>query len=77
MFLKYCVIIIDYLSIIKDLNFDIAGDYLYMATTLILLKSKTVIEGVRPGYGEKKAEGDLIEITNNVIFVSNWQGHET
>ena len=36
---------LDYLSRIKDLNFDVAGEYLYMAATLLLLKSKSCIEG--------------------------------
>ena len=32
-----------YLSQMRDLNFDVAGDYLYLAATLLLLKSKTCI----------------------------------
>ncbi len=32
-----------YLSQMRDLNFDVAGDYLYLAATLLLLKSKTAI----------------------------------
>ena len=31
---------LDYLDEMKDLNFDIAGEYLYLASTLIFLKSK-------------------------------------
>lgn len=34
---------LDYLANMKDLNFDIAGDYLYLAATLVLLKSKSAI----------------------------------
>ncbi len=34
---------LNYLSQMKDLNFDVAGDYLYLAATLLLLKSKTAI----------------------------------
>lgn len=34
---------LDYLAQMKDLNFDVAGEYLYMAATLLLLKSKTCI----------------------------------
>jgi segregation and condensation protein A len=34
---------LQYLSLMKELNFDVAGDYLYLASTLIYLKSKTVI----------------------------------
>lgn len=34
---------LDYLSQMRDLNFDVAGDYLYLAATLLLLKSKVCI----------------------------------
>lgn len=34
---------LDYLSNMEKLNFDIAGEYLYLAATLLLLKSKTCI----------------------------------
>lgn len=34
---------LNYLSQMRDLNFDVAGDYLYLAATLLLLKSKTAI----------------------------------
>lgn len=34
---------LDYLAQMKELNFDVAGEYLYMAATLLLLKSKTCI----------------------------------
>lgn len=35
---------LDFLSKMKELNFDLAGDYLYLAATLILLKSKNAVE---------------------------------
>lgn len=34
---------LDYLSKLEELNFDIAGDYLYMAATLLHIKSETCI----------------------------------
>ncbi len=34
---------LDYLSQMRELNFDIAGDYLFLASTLLLLKSKICI----------------------------------
>lgn len=34
---------IDYLERMNNLNFDIAGDYLYMAATLVFLKSKSCV----------------------------------
>lgn len=36
---------LDYLANMKELNFDIAGDYLYLAATLVLLKSKNCVTG--------------------------------
>ena len=35
---------IEYLQKMQDLNFDIAGEYLYMAATLLYIKSKNVAE---------------------------------
>lgn len=34
---------LDYLSQMRDLDFDVAGDYLFLASTLLLLKSKICI----------------------------------
>jgi segregation and condensation protein A len=36
---------IDYLQKMEDLNFDVAGEYLYMASTLLFVKSKSVADG--------------------------------
>lgn len=39
---------LEYLSQMRDLNFDVAGDYLFLASTLLLLKSKAcIIEEVK------------------------------
>ena len=46
---------LDYLARMRDLNFDLAGDYLYLAATLVLLKSKTCI-----------SDGDLTLLENNL-----------
>lgn len=35
---------LDYLQKMQDLNFDVAGEYLYMAATLLYLKSQTVAD---------------------------------
>lgn len=35
---------LDYLGKMQELNFDVAGDYLYMAATLIFLKSKNSVD---------------------------------
>ena len=47
---------LDYLQKLKDINFDIAGEYLYMAATLLYIKSKaSVVEGED---SKQKVEGD-------------------
>ena len=47
---------LDYLQKLKDVNFDIAGEYLYMAATLLFIKSKaSVVEGEG---NQVKLEGD-------------------
>lgn len=35
---------LDYLSKMQDLNFDVAGEYLFMAATLLFLKSQTIAD---------------------------------
>lgn len=35
---------LDYLQKMQDLNFDVAGEYLYMAATLLFLKSQTIAD---------------------------------
>lgn len=35
---------LDYLQKMQDLNFDVAGEYLYMSATLLFLKSQTVAD---------------------------------
>jgi segregation and condensation protein A len=62
---------LDYLQKMQDLNFDIAGEYLYMAATLLCLKSQNALEEnqdqntFRIGAGELGLEittrGDLIK----------------
>ncbi|MCR9203440.1 MAG: segregation/condensation protein A [Halobacteriovoraceae bacterium] len=48
-----------YLSQMRDLNFDVAGDYLYLAATLLLLKSKTAISEDEMSRLKDSAETDL------------------
>ncbi|MCP4914220.1 MAG: segregation/condensation protein A [Oligoflexia bacterium] len=50
-----------YLAQMKELNFDVAGDYLYLASTLLLLKSKNAIteEESRRLQDQTDASGEL------------------
>ncbi len=60
---------LDYLAQMKDLNFDIAGDYLFLASTLLLLKSKVCIaeEEVKNLAAEFGAEGLNITSQSELI----------
>jgi segregation and condensation protein A len=46
---------LDYLQKMQDLNFDVAGEYLYMSATLLYLKSQTV--------ADESQDQNLIKIT--------------
>lgn len=46
---------LDYLQKMQDLNFDIAGEYLFMAATLLYLKSQTI--------ADESQDQNLIKIT--------------
>jgi len=58
-----------YLSQMRELNFDVAGDYLYLAATLLLLKSNTCIsEEEQEGLKANFESGDL-NITSHAELV--------
>ena len=46
---------LDYLQKMQDLNFDVAGEYLYMAATLLYLKSQTI--------ADESQDQNLIKVT--------------
>ncbi len=55
---------LDYLQKMQDLNFDVAGEYLYMAATLLYLKSQTIADESQDQNTIKVAGDELgIEIT--------------
>ena len=59
-----------YLSKMKDLDFDVAGDYLYLAATLLLLKSKDCMteEDVK-NLGEEFQADQNLKITSHAELV--------
>lgn len=61
---------LQYLSEMKELNFDVAGEYLYLAATLLLLKSKTCLSEEE---SQKLAEGlegiDDLKITSQAELI--------
>ena len=48
---------LDYLAQMRELNFDVAGDYLYLASTLLLLKSKDCISEEESNRLKEQIEG--------------------
>ncbi|EQC44800.1 ScpA family protein [Bacteriovorax sp. Seq25_V] len=61
---------LDYLADMKELNFDIAGDYLYLASTLVLLKSKNCItEEENTALMTELGAGDSLNITSQAELI--------
>ncbi|EQC52018.1 ScpA family protein, partial [Bacteriovorax sp. DB6_IX] len=61
---------LDYLANMKELNFDIAGDYLYLAATLVLLKSKNcVTEGENSQLQQQLNSSESLNITSHAELV--------
>ncbi|MDH4468620.1 MAG: segregation/condensation protein A [Bacteriovoracaceae bacterium] len=64
---------LNYLKLMQDYNFDVAGEFLYMATTLVYLKSqRSVEEGTDRLIDEQinEAIGGLEEIKNKEDLIS-------
>lgn len=60
---------LSYLSQMKDLNFDVAGDYLYLAATLLLLKSKSAVTYEEASRLKENSGGEL-HITSEAELIS-------
>lgn len=58
---------LDYLNKLKDINFDIAGEYLYMAASLLFIKSKTIAEDEE--HKIKIENADDLEITSKAQLI--------
>lgn len=54
---------LDYLQKMQDLNFDIAGEYLFMAATLLWLKSQNAVEETEQNTVKFASGDDGIQIT--------------
>ena len=61
---------LEYLDYMQDLNFDVAGDYLYLAATLIYLKSKNCItEDDQNAMKELAGENDALDIFSHADLI--------
>ena len=59
-----------YLDQMRDLNFDVAGEYLYLAATLLLIKSKSCLTEEEMRELEAQFEGaDSLNITSHSELV--------
>lgn len=57
---------LDYLKKLQDVNFDVAGEYLYMAATLLYIKSQTVTEDEEQ---KIKINEEELEITSKAQLI--------
>ena len=61
---------LDYLANMKSLDFDVAGDYLFLAATLLLLKSKSAISDPELDLlGNNLTDSSLLEITSQAELI--------
>ncbi|ATH06770.1 hypothetical protein BIY24_02080 [Halobacteriovorax marinus] len=59
-----------YIAEMRELNFDVAGDYLYLAATLLLLKSKNCItEEEQERLKDQLGEGEGLNITSQAELI--------
>jgi segregation and condensation protein A len=58
---------LDYLKKLQDVNFDVAGEYLYMAASLLYIKSKSVTEDEEQKI--KLMNSDDLEITTKTQLI--------
>jgi segregation and condensation protein A len=60
---------LDYLQKMQDLNFDVAGEYLFMASSLLWLKSQSAVTESHDEQKVKAALEDGIEITTKAELI--------
>src|SRR5690606_16041732 len=61
---------LDYLAKMQEVNFDVAGDYLYLAATLLLLKSKSAVSQEEAERLRSEMEGDpTLAITSEAELI--------
>lgn len=58
---------LDYIDILKELNLDIAGDFLVMASTLVQIKSKMLLPPAEDPETEEEAEDPRAELVRRLL----------
>lgn len=59
---------LDYLKLMKDLNFDVAGEYLYMAASLLFIKSQHCVTEEEQTI-RRSSSADQLEITTKAQLI--------
>jgi segregation and condensation protein A len=63
---------LEYLALMKDLNIDIAGDFIVMAATLIHIKSKMLLPADERG-GQEEEEDPRLELVQRLIEYQSYK----
>lgn len=58
---------LDYIDLLKELNLDIAGDFLVMASTLVQIKSKMLLPAAEDPETEEEAEDPRAELVRRLL----------
>ena len=58
---------LDYLEIMKELNLDIAGEFLVMASTLVQIKSRMLLPSPEPEEAEQEGEDPRAELVRRLL----------
>ncbi|MDA8429836.1 MAG: segregation/condensation protein A [Geobacteraceae bacterium] len=58
---------LDYIKLMKDLNLEVAGDFLVMAATLLQIKSRMLLPQVEPEEGEEEEADPRAELIRRLM----------
>ncbi len=66
---------LEYLSFLKELNLEVAGDFLVMASTLLQIKSRMLLPDPEPeeGEGEQEEEDPRTELVRRLLDYQRYQ----
>ncbi|MRR57406.1 MAG: segregation/condensation protein A [Deltaproteobacteria bacterium] len=64
---------LEYLKLMKELNLEVAGDFLVMASTLIQIKSSTLLPSREDDPAEEEAEDPRAELIRRLVEYSRYK----
>jgi len=65
---------LDYLKLMKELNLDIAGEYLLMAATLLHIKSRILLPGSSEDKGEEEDVDPRADLVQRLLEYQKYKG---